>query len=107
MWSSLGEDLVNDKKPHCLQCLLHSSLRVGKRALSVYTKHENIGPLSGEADQGTKMIHAAPLFTTSEASLLQEELNIFITYTTYLGAQGCLQGSESELMQIKNKDRVI
>ena len=103
MWSSLGEDLVNDKKPHCLQCLLHSSLRV----LSVYPKHENIGPLSGEADQGMKMIHAAPLFTISEASLLQEELNIFITYTTYLRAQGCLQGSESELMQIKNKDKVI
>ena len=54
-----------------------------------------------------KMIHAAPLFTISEASLLQEELNIFITYTTYLRAQGCLQGSESELMQIKNKDKVI
>lgn len=53
------------------------------------------------------MIHAAPLFTTSEASLLQEELNIFITYTTYLRAQGCLQGSESELMQIKNKDKVV
>lgn len=53
------------------------------------------------------MIHAAPLFTTSEASLLREELNIFITSPTYLRAQRCLQGSESELKQIKNKDRFI